>query len=249
MRRARRARAPGWPVETVSTPKPSSRRPRPSTPRRSASSSTTSTLGPSISSRVWPRAAAPLMPPGYRGPPARQRQPPATAAPARLPRNAHGGAPGGRAAGRRRAGASRRASRRAASRAARRARAPRRARARPRSRGRRRSAAARRRARPSSRAPGAARRARRRRTAPSPPPRASSAKASSIRLIPLRSTVVIELTVCAVCSRMFFTIAPLGRSPREPVRDRGRVAGRLDEDDVRARDRASRARGRRGSRP
>src|SRR5438874_4257849 len=35
-----------------------------------------------------------------------------------------------------------------------------------------------------------------------------TANASSIRLIPARSTVVIELTVCAVCWRMFLTVAP-----------------------------------------
>src|SRR5205085_3166649 len=37
------------------------------------------------------------------------------------------------------------------------------------------------------------------------------AKLSSIRLMPPRSTVVIELTVCAVCWRMFFTSVPCAR--------------------------------------
>ena len=39
----------------------------------------------------------------------------------------------------------------------------------------------------------------------------ASAKPSSIRLMPPRSTVVIELTVCAVCWRMFFTSVPCAR--------------------------------------
>ena len=40
------------------------------------------------------------------------------------------------------------------------------------------------------------------------PAASTIANASSMLLIPLRSTVVIELTVCAVCSRMFFTWVP-----------------------------------------
>ena len=116
--------------------------------------------------------------------------------------------PGDPAADRRRAGASRRASRRAASRAAQRARA------RP---ARTSAASLQRNAETSFRdAPSAAMVANscRRSASASATKRPiaaaarRSANASSILAIPLRSTVVIELTVCAVCCVMSLTIAP-----------------------------------------
>ena len=80
----------------------------------------------------------------------------------------------------------------------------------PRSRRTRRSRAAERRAPPSSRARAAARRSRAATNSAIAAAASTIANASSMWLIPVRSTVVIELTVCAVCWRMFLTLVPSG---------------------------------------
>ena len=55
-------------------------------------------------------------------------------------------------------------------------------------------------------------------------------------LIPVRSTVVIELTVWAVCWSMFLTSVPYGAvAAATRAATAGGLAARLGEDDVRAR--------------